>query len=170
MKEVVVIGAGAAGLMAAIFAARSGARTTLIERTRDGGRKILISGGGRCNVLPMRVDEQRFVTDSSRNTLKRIVRSWPLAAQIDFFQNDLGIPLVEEPESLKLFPASHKARDIRDGLVACAVRAGVTLVMETSVADMERAADRWHVTSADGRTFSADAVIVATGGDRKSVV
>ncbi len=164
MKEVVVIGAGAAGLMAAIFAAQSGARTTLIERTRDGGRKILISGGGRCNVLPMRVDEQRFVTDSSRNTLKRIVRSWPLAAQIDFFQNDLGIPLVEESESLKLFPASHKARDIRDGLVACAVRAGVTLVMETSVADMERAEDRWHVTCADGRIFSADAVIVATGG------
>ena len=164
MKEVVVIGAGAAGLMAAIFAARSGARTTLIERTRDGGRKILISGGGRCNVLPMRVDEQRFVTDSSRNTLKRIVRSWPLAAQIDFFENDLGIPLVEEPESLKLFPASHKARDVRDGLVACAVRAGVTLVMETSVADIQRAENRWHVTSADGRTFSADAVMVATGG------
>jgi predicted flavoprotein YhiN len=50
--------------MAAIFAARGGAETILLERTRDGGRKILISGGGRCNVLPMQVDESRFVTDS----------------------------------------------------------------------------------------------------------
>ena len=50
----------------------------LLERTRDGGRKILISGGGRCNILPSTVDESRFVTDSSPHTLRRIVRSWPL--------------------------------------------------------------------------------------------
>ena len=70
MRRVIVIGAGAAGSMAAIFAAKAGADTLLIERTRDGGRKILISGGGRCNVLPLRIDESRFVTDSSPNLLK----------------------------------------------------------------------------------------------------
>jgi predicted flavoprotein YhiN len=69
MRRVIVIGAGAAGSMAAIFAASEGADTLLIEGTRDGGRKILISGGGRCNVLPLRVDESRFVTDSSPNLL-----------------------------------------------------------------------------------------------------
>ena len=73
-RRVVVIGAGAAGSMAAIFAAKAGAETTLLERTRDGGRKILISGGGRCNVLPMRVDESRFVTDSSPNLLRKMLR------------------------------------------------------------------------------------------------
>ena len=78
-RRVVVIGAGAAGSMAAIFAAKAGAATTLLERTRDGGRKILISGGGRCNVLPARVDESRFVTDSSPNLLRKMVRSWALA-------------------------------------------------------------------------------------------
>ena len=62
MRRVVVIGAGAAGTMAAIFAATAGAETVLLERTRDGGRKILISGGGRCNVLPSQLDETRFVT------------------------------------------------------------------------------------------------------------
>ena len=79
--------------MATIFAARAGAETTLLERTRDGGRKILISGGGRCNVLPTRVDESRFVTDSSPNVLHRMLRSWPLREQIAFFEDDLRLPL-----------------------------------------------------------------------------
>src|SRR3954464_9807964 len=105
-RRVVVIGAGAAGSMAAIFAATAGAGTTLVERTRDGGRKILISGGGRCNVLPMRVDESRFVTDSSPNLLRKMLRSWPLAEQIAFFEEELGLPLAEEIESNKLFPKS----------------------------------------------------------------
>src|SRR5437016_3170378 len=70
-RRVAVIGAGAAGSMAAIFAASAGAETLLLERTADGGRKILISGGGRCNILPAQVDESRFVTDSSPNTLKK---------------------------------------------------------------------------------------------------
>ena len=164
MTRVIVIGAGAAGTMAAIFAARAGAATTLIERTQDGGRKILISGGGRCNVLPSRVDEQRFVTDSSPNTLRRIVRSWPLAEQVAFFEHDLGIPLVCEEESLKLFPASHKARDVRDGLLQAAARAGVQLVTQCAVADVAPAGTGWLVTADDGRTFSGDAVIIATGG------
>src|SRR5215207_7713258 len=90
-RRVVVIGAGAAGTTAAIFAAKSGAETTLLERTRDGGRKILISGGGRCNVLPARLDESRFVTDSSPNALRKMVRAWPLNAQRAFFEKTLGI-------------------------------------------------------------------------------
>jgi len=49
--------------MAAIFAAKSGAEVVLLEGSKDGGRKILISGGGRCNVLPLQLDESRFVTD-----------------------------------------------------------------------------------------------------------
>ena len=163
-KRVVVIGAGAAGMIAAVFSARSGARTTLLERTQDGGRKILISGGGRCNVLPSRVDEARFVTDSSPNILRRIVRSWPLNEQISFFERDLGIPLELEAESLKLFPASHKARDVRDGLLACVTREGAEFVSETNVTDFAPDGAEWRVSCDDGRSFSADSVIVATGG------
>ena len=81
MPRVVVIGAGAAGTMAAIFAASAGADTVLVERTNDGGRKILISGGGRCNILPAQLDESRFITDSSAHMVRRIVRSWPLREQ-----------------------------------------------------------------------------------------
>ena len=111
-------------MLAAIFAATEGAETLLLERTADGGRKILISGGGRCNILPARVDERRFVTDSSPHSLRNILRSWPLAEQIAFFERELGQPLVEEAESAKLFPASNRARDVRDGLLALAARRG----------------------------------------------
>src|SRR3954463_4700637 len=163
-RRVVVIGAGAAGSMAAIFAAQGGAETTLLERTRDGGRKILISGGGRCNVLPMRLDESRFVTDSSRNLLHKMLRAWPLQEQIAFFESELGLPLAEEAESLKLFPKSNKARDVRDGLLAHAARAGATLRMGTAVTGFRPVGKKWRVDLDGGAPITADAVIVATGG------
>ncbi len=163
-KRVIVIGAGAAGTMAAIFAAAAGAETVLVERTRDGGRKILISGGGRCNVLPSRVDESRFVTDSSPNVLRKMVRAWPLGGQRAFFETTMGIPLVEEPESLKLFPASHRARDVRDGLMSHARRQGVQLLMETRVTGIAPAGKGWSVSIDNDVALTGDAVIVATGG------
>ena len=163
-RRVVVIGAGAAGSMAAIFAARGGAETTLVERTRDGGRKILISGGGRCNVLPMRLDESRFVTDSSSNLLRRMLRAWPLREQIAFFENELHLPLAEEAESSKLFPMSNKARDVRDGLLTYATRAGATLRMNTVVTGFSPTDGGWRVDCDGAPPIDADAVIVATGG------
>ncbi|MEO5902434.1 MAG: aminoacetone oxidase family FAD-binding enzyme [Gemmatimonadaceae bacterium] len=164
MKQVVVIGAGAAGSMAAIFAAASGAEVVLVERTRDGGRKILISGGGRCNVLPIDLDETRFVTDSSPNLLRKLLRSWPLREQVAFFENDLGIPLVDEAELGKRFPASHKARDVRDGLLSHARGKGVLIRYDTTVADFAPDGAGWTVALEDGAPIQADAVIVATGG------
>lgn len=163
-RRVVVVGAGAAGSMAAIFAAAAGAQTTLLERTRDGGRKILISGGGRCNVLPMRVDESRFVTDSSPNVLRYMLRSWPLSAQIAFFESELHLPLAEEPESGKLFPRSNKARDVRDGLLAYATQAGASLRMNTTVTGFSPFDGGWRIECAGAPPVDADAVIVATGG------
>ncbi len=159
-----MIGAGAAGTMAAIFAAAGGAETVLLERTRDGGRKILISGGGRCNILPARVDERRFVTDSSSHTLRNILRSWPLAEQIAFFERELGLALVEETESGKLFPASNRARDVRDGLLTLAARRGARLLMETTVTGLQPASGTWRVERDGAEPLVVDAVIVATGG------
>jgi predicted Rossmann fold flavoprotein len=163
-RRIAVIGAGAAGSMAAIFAASAGADTMLLERTRDGGRKILISGGGRCNILPSRVDETRFVTDSSPHTLRNILRSWPLAEQIAFFERELGLRLVEETETAKLFPASNRARDVRDGLLALAARRGARLLMESRVTGLAPAAGGWRIELEGGAPLEADAVVVATGG------
>jgi len=168
---IVVVGAGAAGLMAAVFAASSqpagaGRPVLLLERTRDGGRKILISGGGRCNVLPSVVDPDRYVTASSPNTMKRILRSWSLAEQRRFFEDDVGVRLALEPETGKLFPASNKARDVRDSLVRLALRRGVAIRYEATVADLvpPTVEAPWQVVLAGGDVVEAHAVVIATGG------
>lgn len=162
-RTVAVIGAGAAGLMAAIHAARAGARVWLIEGTRDGGRKILISGGGRCNILPSTLDPARFVTDSPPRLVRHLLATWPLDAQRRFFEEDLHLPLALEPESGKLFPASNHARDVRDGLVTAARGAGVSLQFGSRVTSVDAAPSGWQLRTADGG-LHADAVIVTTGG------
>ena len=150
--------------MAAIAAASTGADTLLLERTRDGGRKILISGGGRCNILPARLDESRFVTDSSPNTLRKLIRAWPLAEQVRFFERDLKLQLVEEPVTGKLFPASNRARDVRDGLLAMAARAGARFMADANVTDVCPEATGWRVDLEAAAPILADAVVMATGG------
>ena len=161
---VAVIGAGAAGAMAAIFAARQGRETLLLESTRDGGRKILISGGGRCNVLPSRVDETRFVTQSSAATLRNILRSWPLPEQVRFFESELRIPLAEEAETGKLFPRSNRARDVRDGVLAEAARSGATFLPDTRVTGLAPEGGRWRIEREGAPPLAVDRVILATGG------
>ena len=160
---VVVIGAGAAGLVAAGFAAAGGADVTLIERTADGGRKILISGGGRCNVLPSVLAPERFVTDSPAHLLRGMLRSWPLHEQRAFFEGDLGIPLALETESGKLFPKSNRAKDVRDGLVSFVRGRGVHLQFGTTVTAVQPAASGFTLETSHG-AVPASRVIVATGG------
>ena len=190
---VVVIGAGAAGFLAAIFAARpetggprgsresarGASRVLLLERTRDGGRKILMSGGGRCNVLPSELTPARFVTASSPNTLKKLLLSWPLGEQRRFFEETLGIPLRLEEETGKLFPVSNRSHDVRDGLRALAEHCGVEMRFESFVTGLSPEtegevksgamagappASAWRVGLAGGSTIRASSVIVATGG------
>jgi predicted Rossmann fold flavoprotein len=186
---IVVVGAGAAGFVAATFAAggpvrddrlRDGAkgsrRVLLLERTHDGGRKILMSGGGRCNVLPSELEPARFVTASSPNTLKKILLAWPLREQRRFFEEDLRIPLALEEETGKLFPASNRSKDVRDGLRAMAERSGVEMRFDTYVTGLEPesaatvdpatapASPSWRVTLESGGTFRASRAIIATGG------
>ncbi len=167
---IVVVGAGAAGLMAALWAASAGQTpVVLLERTRDGGRKILISGGGRCNVLPSRLDPREFVTDSSANTLRKLLLDWPLREQREFFERTLALPLALEPETGKLFPTSNRARDVRDRLVDRAREAGADLRFDTSVVNLvpggaEDAGGRWTIHLDGGGTVEACRVILATGG------
>jgi predicted Rossmann fold flavoprotein len=158
----IVIGAGAAGLMAAIFAARAGRDVLLLERTADGGRKILISGGGRCNVLPSQLAPERFVTDSAPHIMRGLLRSWPLAEQRAFFERDLRVPLVLE-ETGKLFPASNRARDVRDALVQHARDLRVRVQFNTALNALERTNGSWTVQTSAGQV-SADRVVLATGG------
>jgi predicted Rossmann fold flavoprotein len=162
MPATVVVGAGAAGIVAAIFASGQSS-ATLIERTRDGGRKILISGGGRCNILPVALEPDRFVTDSPGHLLRSMLRAWPLAAQREFFERDVGIPLTLEEETGKLFPVSGRSKDVRDGLIELAVRRGVQLQFDTSVTGLTATAKGWRVETTRGE-INTRAVVLATGG------
>ncbi len=164
-RPVVVVGGGAAGSMAAIFALVAGAPVLLLEGSRDGGRKILISGGGRCNVLPSALRPEQYFTSSSANTLKKILLSWPLEHQRRWFEDDLGVPLALEEESGKLFPVSNRARDVRDALVSRVREMGGRIWFDARVSDLTPAAPGgWEVVLADGRTVEAAAVILASGG------
>ena len=166
-RPVAVIGAGAAGLLAALAAARAGAPVVLLERTPDGGRKILISGGGRCNILPSVAQPERYVTDSSPNTLRRMLRSWPLEEQRTFFERELGMRLVLEEESGKLFPESNRARDVRDRLLERVREAGARVWLGATAEDATpptAAGGPWTVAIAGAPPLEAAAVVLATGG------
>jgi predicted Rossmann fold flavoprotein len=172
---VVVVGAGAAGFMAAIFAARpdadtdegtgrGGRRVILLERTKDGGRKILMSGGGRCNVLPSALVPERFVTASSPHTLKKLLLAWPHGEQRRFFEERLQIPLALEEETGKLFPVSNRARDVRDSLRAMAERFGVEVRGDSFVTGLTPDGGVWRVLLEGGAELRAGAVILSSGG------
>ena len=113
----VIVGAGAAGLTAAIFAGRSGVPALVLETRERPGAKIRVSGGGRCNVLPSRASPEDFHTEGSRNTLRHLLASWPLPEVTAFFERELGIALKVE-ETGKVFPASDDPREILAALLA----------------------------------------------------
>ena len=163
MRPVIIVGAGAAGLMAAINASGRGRPVTVLESTSDGGRKILISGGGRCNVLPRALQPERFVSDSPAQLVRKLLRSWQLEHQKSFFEQDLRIPLKLEDEAGKYFPVSNRARDVRDGLIRHARERGVTFEFGTRVTGLSPLSPAWQVETTRG-VREADAVIVAAGG------
>ena len=159
---VAVVGGGAAGLMAAITAARVGARVLLLETRRAPGAKIRASGGGRCNVLPSQATLADFYTTGSVNTLRNILFSWPHEAVVHFFVKDLGLALKTESTG-KMFPASDDARDVVDALVQAAQDAGVSFAYGARVTHMSRMSQYWKLETCGG-VFLAQNVIMAAGG------
>ncbi len=152
--DLAIIGAGAAGLMAAIAAGRtSGSRIAAIDGAKRIGAKILISGGGRCNVTNEAVHAADF--NGSRNAIAKVLRTFGVADTVAFFE-DLGVPLKRE-ETGKLFPVSNRARDIVEALLTAAEDAGVEIITGMRVESLEPG---FVINSA----IRADRVILAAGG------
>lgn len=163
--DVAVVGGGAAGLMAALFAARGGAKTCLLEGSRACGLKILISGGGRCNILPSQQDNSDFFTQGSRNVLKRLFKTWTRDQIHEFLECDLKIPLVVEEDTGKLFPESQSARLVRDRFVESCESAGAHLKILWRVTEILRSAKgSFELTSSSGEKLFAQRIVLATGG------
>lgn len=161
---VAVVGAGAAGLAAAIFAAEAGATVILLERTDKAGKKILMSGGTRCNVLPVVMKDSDYHTSSSIHRMRRIFRSWSVEECHEWFVHDLNLPLACEMETNKWFPVSNSARDVRDALLKRVLDLGIDVRYGFCLDRLEPCAGRWIVFADDGVNVSADAVILSTGG------
>lgn len=162
MKEIVIVGGGAAGLMAAGTAAEQGARVTLLEKNPKVGRKLAITGKGRCNVTND-CDVPTVLANVPTNPrfLYSALGSCSPADVKAFFEQK-GVPLKTERGG-RVFPVSDRALDIVDALYHWVRRAGVTLV-NTSAEGLLTEAGRISGVRAGSRTFSADAVILATGG------
>ena len=158
-----VVGAGAAGFMAALFAARAGAQTVLLEAGRKPGLKILASGGGRCNVLPSETRESDFFSHGSLKPARNVLRRWPLERVHQFFEDDLRVPLKVE-ETGKVFPRSDSARDVVRALKDSCAAAGVELRTNHKVHQMVQLEGAWQLRVADRPSLVAQRVILATGG------
>jgi hypothetical protein len=161
-SDIVIVGAGAAGLAAAIFAgrARPGGGVVIVDGARTPGAKILVSGGGRCNVTNAVVAETDFWGASS-HAVRRILKALPVPETTAFFA-ELGVPLHEEPDG-KLFPDSNRARDVLEALVQGAAQAGTTLVPGARVERIARHGSGFVIDTGLG-SIRAAAVVLAAGG------
>src|SRR5438132_3983628 len=127
--DVVVIGAGAAGLMAALRAAEAGRRVLLLEKNRKPGVKILMSGGTRCNIT--HATDNRGIVEAygpSGRFLHSALAAFSVQDTIDFFAAEGVATKVEETG--KVFPISNKALDVQECLVRRCRRSGATLALE----------------------------------------
>lgn len=160
--DVAIVGAGAAGLATAVFAARAGAgRVVCLEGARRLGAKILVSGGGRCNVTNREVTERDFRGGSTR-VIRAVLRAFPAPRAAAFFE-ELGVPLHEE-EYGKLFPDSNRARDVVDALLRAADDAGVMVRAGYRVSGVLRRGPGFEVAGVEREPLSARTVVLATGG------
>jgi predicted Rossmann fold flavoprotein len=159
--DVIVVGAGAAGLFAAIHAGRSGARVLALDGARTLGAKILVAGGGRCNVTHHAVDEKSYA-GSSPNAIKNVLRRYGVPETVKFFEA-YGVELKRE-DTGKLFPTTDDAHTILNALLQAARDAGVEIRHPRRVTAIERTVQGDFLVRGEWGEVRAPRVILASGG------
>ena len=163
MKRVVVIGGGAAGLMAAVIAGREGAKVTLLEKMNYVGKKMGITGKGRCNITNA-CDMSEFIKNTPGNG-KFLYGAYERFTNEDLLQllHDAGLETKVERGG-RVFPASDSALDVRNTFMKLMKHYGVDVHLEEPVKKL--LVDDGVVTGVvtDKETYHADAVVIATGG------
>lgn len=160
--DVVVVGGGAAGLVAAISVAEAGASTVVLERAPECGRSILATGNGRCNFSNARLGPGRY----NDPAFVSAVCGERFGADVLGFFEECGLAWAEE-EGGRLYPLSRQAASVREVLLARARRGGVVLAPAREVADVARGErDGWRVAFSGVETglVEAGAVVLSTGG------
>jgi predicted Rossmann fold flavoprotein len=160
--DIVIIGAGAAGLMAAIWAGRGNPQkqVLLLDGAKTLGAKILVSGGGRCNVTHDEVNAEAYA-GSSPNAIRKVLRRFDVPETTAFFR-ELGV-IFKREETGKLFPTTDNARTVLDALLRGVKQAGVHIQHPRRVERVRRAEDKFVVEGAWGR-IETERIILATGG------
>ena len=163
MKRVVVIGGGAAGLMAAVIAGREGAKVTLLEKMNYVGKKMGITGKGRCNITNA-CDMSEFIKNTPGNG-KFLYGAYERFTNEDLLQllHDAGLETKVERGG-RVFPASDSALDVRNTFMKLMKHYGVDVHLDEPVKKL--LVDDGVVTGVvtDKETYHADAVVIATGG------
>ena len=160
-REVLVIGGGASGLVAAIVAARGGARVRLVERMARVGKKLLATGNGRCNLANMRLVDDAY-HGAPREFVSGVFAQFGVEETLRFFEG-IGIELIEEDER-RVFPLCGQASAVLDALRYEAEDLDVETVGNAKVGEVVRSGDRLKCVCTDGQAFEADRVVVAAGG------
>ena len=160
--ETVVIGGGPAGIAAAISASAAGQRVLLLEGGRELGRKILVSGNGRCNLTNLDADSLAHYHGGRPGFAGSALGSFPVERTLEFLR-DLGLETKEEKRR-RLFPLSDQARSVVDVLEDRLSVLGVEVRLGTKVSELESAEPGFSVTSQQGQRWRARRVILATGG------
>jgi predicted Rossmann fold flavoprotein len=161
MKQVVIIGGGASGLVAAVVAARNGARVTVLERMQRVGKKLLATGNGRCNLANRRLDATHY-HGARAGFVEGVFAQFDLERTLAFFDS-LGVS-VEEEDDGKLFPASRQASSVLDVLRYEMAQLGVTEVCDVIVHAIQPQRGGLLCVCGDGQTIEAGGVVVCTGG------
>ena len=162
MYQTIIIGGGPSGLMAAVAASENSSKVLLIEKKKGLGRKLKISGGGRCNVTN-RLPYEEIIKNIPGNGkfLYSPFSKFDNESIIEFFESR-GIKLKEEDHG-RMFPVSNKSQDIVDTLVNTIKNNNVEIKEETVVNDISKNDQSFIVKTQDGE-FESKTVIIATGG------
>lgn len=161
--DIVIIGGGAAGMMAAAGAGKFGAHVVVLEKMPRPGRKIMISGKGRCNFTNMKA-WQDFSTHVHPKAafLKNAFYNFTPEDTVAFFRENGMESVVERGD--RVFPASYKASDVVDTLVKAMKKAGAELVAGAAVTGIRRDQEKFVVSATGMEDISAGKLILATGG------
>ncbi|MGZ5025949.1 MAG: NAD(P)/FAD-dependent oxidoreductase [Methylobacter sp.] len=158
-NDVIILGAGASGLMCAIEAGKRGRNVLVLDHANKAGKKILMSGGGRCNFTNYSIEANNYISHNPhfcKSALSRYTQ-WDFLDLIGRYQ----IPFHERDHG-QLF-CDDSAKDILDMLLAECAKAGVTIRLNTRIDSVDRQADRFLIKTANGN-FTARSLVVATGG------
>ncbi|MBP3232151.1 MAG: NAD(P)/FAD-dependent oxidoreductase [Anaerovibrio sp.] len=164
MDNVIVVGAGPAGMMAAIKAAENGANVLVLEKMKQPGKKMLITGKGRCNITnTAEIPELIKNIPGNGKFLNSCIRAFD-NADVQYFFNELDVPTKVERGG-RVFPVSDRAADAVNAMVVRLHELGVKLRVESRVSDIIVENNRAVGVKTDsGKVFSGDVVILATGG------